>query len=113
MNDKQKTIETPSGNKVVLKTEMTARDYRALRGLWFKDIEIGGVSADSTPELKGLKGTIIEEVENKALELMIISIDDNSENILERLMDMPMADYEVVFQAVNDLTENLGQKKTD
>ncbi len=114
MEDNTKLVETPTGHKAVLKTVMTARDFRELRAMWFRDITIEGIDTENPDKTKlsGMKGSIIEEVENKAIELMIVSLDDSTDDILKRLLDLPLKDYDVIFAEVQKMTEGLGQKKT-
>ena len=107
-----KIIKTPAGHEVVLKTEMTAREYRELKNMWIKDVVITGSDPDS-PKISGIRGSVVQEVENRALQIMIISIDGKSENCLEALLDFPVEDFDMVFDEVNKLTEHLAQKKTN
>jgi len=109
------TVETPGGHTVVLIGEMTGRIYRELKGMWFKDVIIEGVDSENPDNTKisGMKGTIMQEVENKAIELTVISVDGSTEKVMDKLVDLPLEDYNVVIQKINEMTQDLGQKKTD
>ncbi len=116
MNEENtKTLETPGGHTIVLVGEMTGRIYRELKGMWFKDviIEGGGPENPDNTKISGMKGTIMEEVESKAIELMVLSVDGSDEKVQEKLLDLPYVDYNSVIEKINELTQDLGQKKTD
>ncbi len=111
MTDQTKTIKT-SNHEVVLKTGMNAREFRALRGLWLNDLTIEDANKEN-PKVSGMKGSILEKAENKAIELMVVSIDNKNTDILETLLNFAVDEYEEVIKAINEATASFGQKKKD
>lgn len=110
MGENNKTIKTPSGVEVVIKTQMNAREFRELRSIYTRDLSIDS-SDPKNPRVSGLKGDVLEEAENKALTLMVVSIGGKNDNILETLLDMDMNDYQAVLDAVNEVTNIESKKK--
>lgn len=107
-----KTIKTKNGHEAIVKADMTAGDFRQLKSEWFKDLQMEATGAkDADVKITGMKGTTIEDVENKAIELMVVSLDGSSENILKRLLDLPVADYSDILEAVREATQDFAQKK--
>ena len=51
-----------------------------------------------------------EEIENKTIAMVVISIDSKEEGILDTILDMPVVDYTEIMQKVNDAT-GLDKKK--
>ena len=102
------TIETPvAKHKVEIKKYLTGRDRRALRAVYLDKSEVK--LGKEKPEF-ALSGKIVEEAENKAIEIVVIAIDGNKENILNTILDMRDKDYEFVMQKINQITS---EKKTE
>lgn len=101
-------IDTPIGkHKIEIKSWITGKDRRILRSVYLNasEIEITG----DQPEIKGLSGKLIEEMENKAIEIVIVSIDEIKEGILDKILEMHEDDYEFVMKEINQIT---AEKKT-
>jgi len=108
------TIKTPiGGHEVMLKAWLTGRERRAFTSIFLKDTEI--TASGQTPQVTGLKGTIIEEAENLAFTTVIVSIDGDKENIIDRVLDMHANDYQTIVEKVNEITSDLefGKKKAN
>ena len=101
-----KTIKTQSGREVVLRTFITARDMRILKALYLAvakfDVKGG--------EVFDVDAKKAEEIENKTLELVVVSVDGDKEGIVEKLLEFPSSDYNEVFEAVGEVT-GLDKKK--
>lgn len=104
MNRETKTIETPIGhNKVEIKTYLTGRERRRLTDVY---LESGiDVNAD-THEIKGLKADLINKAQNVAWEVVVVSIDGSTENIIDTILDMRSEDTEFIVTEVNKITSN-------
>lgn len=111
MNEREtRKIKTPSGREVILKEWITGREAKELRKVFLNAVEL---SASGT-EIKStnIKTSVIEEAENKALEMVVLSLDGDKENLIERLLDLPASDYQFIVAEVNKVTEGIAQKKT-
>jgi len=111
------TITTPKEqHKVVLKAYLIGREKRAIHAVFLKDVQIEtGVQVGSQPSMKGIKGSVVEEAENVALEAIVVSIDESKENIVDRVLDMHAKDYQYIVGEINKITEDsdFEEKKTN
>lgn len=104
------THETPiKKHKIELKEYITGRDMRALKDIYLKIGKIdplGQGVTDINPE-------VANQAENKSIELVVISIDDNKEGILEKILDMPSEDYTFVMGKINEVAGFSKKNETD
>lgn len=98
-----KEITTSGGHKVVLKEWITGREDRELVSILLRDIEM--TQRGKEQEFAGFKVGIAEEAENKAIELVVISVDGKTENIVDAVLDLPSADYDKIKAAINEITK--------
>lgn len=112
MNRETKTITTPIGqDKVELYTYVTGREKRALTNLFLNanfdfDTEAGKV--------KNLDYKVIDIAQDLAFTTVVVSINDNKENILTTLLDMRDEDMKFIVAEVNKVTNGplTEEKKT-
>lgn len=103
-----KIIETPLGkSKIEIKEWLTGRDRRALRAVYLNKSEMK--MGTKEPEF-ALSGSLIEEAENKAIEIVVVSIDGKKEDILNKLLNMRDEDYEFVMENINRITAEKKKK---
>lgn len=101
-----KIVETPVGkNKVELKSFITGREKRALKGVFLKGmkVEMEGDKAKSSPvDMEKLTN----DAEDIALTTIIVSIDGVKEKIIDKILDMNSKDYDFVVEEVNKITKD-------
>jgi predicted ATP-grasp superfamily ATP-dependent carboligase len=95
-------ITTPNGRNVELKTYITGREKRAIESVYYQDVEMTATGGEQT--IKGFKGSVINEAQNRAIETVVVAIDQSPDNILNRVLDMPLEDYEAVLAAIEAVT---------
>ena len=95
-----------SGKEVELKEYVNAREKRSIRDIL---LQAGQFGADAN--ISQVKPEIINKAEDKAFQVVVLSIDGNKENILNQIMEMHSKDYEYLLVKVNDITEGLTLKK--
>ena len=100
-------LETTTGHKVELHTYITGREKRAIESVFYRDVEMTQTGAEQT--IKGFKGAALEEAQNAAITAVVVSVDGNTSNVLDRVLDLPAVDYQEVIAAINEITE--GKKK--
>ncbi len=105
MQRETKSFATPSGIEIVLKTYLTAREANSIKDEMYKMMKIDPQTGGSKSEITG---EFLLEQERKALALLVVSINGNSENILETLLDMRNSDYQSIVKEMNSIqAENL------
>jgi hypothetical protein len=90
-----KEATTPAGHKVVVKTYLTGREADAILGELFKDRE----ASDTV----SVPYTLALQRNNKLIEAAVVSLDDNTENIFERIQDLPASEKAFILKQVQDL----------
>ena len=93
-------ITTPGGFKVVVKDYLTGREVNAVLTDLFKSQEIS--ADDKSPKLSMLVG-IQRNV--KLIETAVISLDGSTENLADRLQDLPSKDYTAILTEVKGLAD--------
>lgn len=97
-----KEITTPKGkHKVVLKTFITGRDDQAIQAEYFKEssVEYSGGEGKA-----GFGGSVIQNAQNKALEVVVVSVDGKENGVLDAVLDMHRDDTAFVFAEVDKVT---------
>lgn len=97
-----KTVKTPLGKELVLKTYLTARERRELRNLYFSKSKIN-VSADGKNEMQMTDNSVLQEYEDTIIKLAVVSYDGSGENILDRLLDEKGEEMDFVMAQANGI----------
>ncbi len=106
----KKVITPVEKHEVVLKDYITGGEKRSLISIFLNDTELTGNEAGGG-SIKGLKGKLIEEAENLALKIVIVSIDGSIENIVSRALDFRAEDYTFLVNEVNKITSDAEYSK--
>jgi len=98
-----KEITTPAGHRVVLRTYLTGREANELKAVMFSALKMNIEDAQSGKvNVSDVPGTFLIEQEKKALEFLLVSVDDeNTTDPLKKLLDLPSTEYEAVVKEVN------------
>lgn len=106
--DKRETKEiiTPvDKHKVILKSFITGREKRDMKNIYFEGVEfeLQGAGAKSN---KMDMAKITEKSENKAIETLVVSVNGNSDKIVDTVLDMKSKDSDFVIAEMNKVTED-------
>lgn len=100
-----KTIVTPVGkNQVVINEWITGRENEYIGAPLFDMVEVSAPTGAPDIKAKNLSRQI-EEGNHRAIEKVVVSIDGNSENILEKCLDMIHDDYEFILSEIEKVTK--------
>lgn len=104
-------IKTPSGFEIELKTYITGGEKRIIKDVFLDAVQI---STDGTAvKSEGMKGILVNEMENKLIETIVVAVNGVKENVLKAVLDLPAVDFEEIVRAVNKVSEGLpAEKKT-
>ena len=111
MSDREtRSFKTPSGHEIVIKSWLTGREKRDIQNIYLTDVKI---SSDQTkaPELN-LDATKSNLAQDKTFELMVISIDGKTDNIVDTILDMKSEDFDVIVAKLNSITTGAEDKET-
>lgn len=79
------------------------------------EIMTSNMSADATGSVKGdIPLSLVYKSNDKALELLVTSVNGITDNILEHVKGLPSSDYDVLLEEINKVTSDSAytQKKT-
>jgi len=112
MDRTTKTFTTPFSNqKIEIKTYLTGREKRQITGVYLNNnLEVN----KDTQNIKGISGDMIDKAQDLALEIIVVSIDDSKEDIINKILDMREVDFNAVVEEVDLITLNkdFTEKKT-
>ena len=94
-------IETPKGkNKIVLKSWLTLAEKRQIDGALLK-----GVKMD-TADLQNPKfdASLISLSQDEAIRQVVVSVDGEVKNVLEKILQMRSSDGDFVIEEINKVT---------
>jgi len=100
-----KEIVTPGGHKVMLRTYLTGREANELKAVMYSAFKMNMDDAQSGKVgMEKVSGEFMIEQEQKAIGLLLVSLDENTEDALNRLLDLPQTDYDAVKMEVEKIT---------
>lgn len=94
---------TPLGRKVVLKDYLTAREVNAVLTELFKSQEVSPDEAGKAQPRISLLVGIQRNI--KLIESAVVSLDGSSENLPDRLQDLPASEYTAILNEVKGLAD--------
>jgi precorrin-4 methylase len=90
-----KEIKTPQNHTATVKTYLTGREVDAVLAELFKDQDV--------TENPKIKMTTAITRNNKLIEGAVVSLDGSTENIFERLQDLPASEKAFILKEVQEL----------
>lgn len=101
MERETKKIKLPITEKEVeMKTYITGRELRQI-----KSVFLNAVNLDGDGKTGSINGSITDEAENKAFEVIVVSMK------LDEILDLPSRDYEVIVKEVDKVQNGLSAEK--
>ena len=111
-----KEIVTPIGAiKVVLKSWLTGRESREIRSVLLDNVDFSAVPKDANqesdlvPDYK-IKGSVLEEAQDKAFETVIVSVDGKTEKVADIVLDMRDEDFDFVVKEIDKITGSIDEE---
>jgi len=102
MSRETKIVETPiSKVKIEMRSWITGREKRALKSVFLENVKID--ESGKTLNI-GNSADIVNQAENKTIEIVIVSIDKETKGILDKVLDMRAGDFDFVMGEINKIT---------
>lgn len=99
-----KEIITPIGkHKIVLNAWLTGREKRHLRNVLLQDVKFS-VEKGKTKTEGVTTAEVIQRAEDEAIKTIVVSIDGQTEKILEKILDMRDKDFDFIIDEVNKIS---------
>jgi hypothetical protein len=95
---------TPGGHKVVLNSYLTGREAQTLKSIMFSSLKVNMDDAQSGKVGIGeMPSGFLVEQEKHALAFLIVSVDGDITTPIEKLLDLPSAEYDAVVKEINKI----------
>jgi hypothetical protein len=95
-------FKTPGGHTVVLRTYVTGREAAELKAVMFSAVKMNIDDArEGKVNISDVPGSFLVEQERRALQFLLVSVDGDSTDPINKLLDLPSAEYEAVVAEVN------------
>lgn len=108
MERETKNIQTPNKHEVVIKTYITGREKREIQNIFLNEVEMNVVGKQAN--MTNIKGDLVARAEEKTIELLVVSVDGKTENIVDLVLDLNSEDSDFITDAINEMTS---KKKED
>jgi len=95
------------GHKIVFKTYATGRENNEIQSVYLRSAKISMVGKDA--QVGSFTGEVQIEAVKKSIEMLVVSVDGKTENVVDTILDLPVEDYEAVVAEIEQLTS---KKKT-
>src|SRR4051812_42848329 len=95
-----RTITTSGKHVVVMHDYVTGREMRQIQDIFFRTMEI-----KSATDISGFKASSASEAQDMALSILLVSVDDSTDDLVEKVLDLPAPEFEEIIAAVNEITE--------
>lgn len=96
-------IVTPlKGHVVVCKSWINGREKQKIDGAMFSSIETEGDGKTMKPKMSE---TMLAGQENAAIQAVVVSVDGSELNVLDRVLDMRVKDFEFVVRHAEKIVE--------
>ncbi len=101
-----KEYTTTGGHKFVLKEFVTAKDMRVLKGMYMEMANFDNKGGQTF----NVDADKVNAVEDKTIELVVVSLNGSTEGVIALMMELPASDYNEIFEKVQEVT-GLDKKK--
>ena len=110
MERETKKIKTGGGYELEILTYITARESREIQSVYLNEMKMN-IDDAGKPNIKDINPDLANKAQDVTLGIIVKKLDNSTENILERLLDLPSTDFEEIIVEVNNLNKT-EEKKT-
>ena len=111
MERETKKVKLPkSQSEVEIKTYLTGREAREISGVYLKEAEVGINLETGKPEMKSINAELANEAQNKAIEILVVSLAGKNEKLLDSILDLRQEDFDFLIGELDSI-QNTDKKK--
>jgi hypothetical protein len=105
MVDRQTTsVTTQAGNVIELRSYLTGREAADIKSILLSSLKMTLSDFESKKvDMSGLSGGVLAEQERKTLSYLLVSINGETENAVEKLLDLPSTEYDFVLKEIEKI----------
>ena len=99
---------------VTLRAYLTGREATELKSVMYSALKMNMLDAQSGKvNVSDVPGTFLVEQEHKALGFIVVAIDGDMSSPVEKLLDLPAAEYDAVVAEVNKIQNPSTPEKSE
>lgn len=102
-----KEFKSKNGNIVVHYTYLTGREANEVQMVYLKDAKVNVIGQEV--KVDGFSPALEFEANKKLLSFMIVSLNGDNQNVVDRLLDLPNDEYEEIVKVI----DGISNKKKD
>jgi hypothetical protein len=105
MSDREtREFVTPGNHTVLLRTYLTGKESNELKAIMYADLKITAAdAAGGKVGLADIPASFMLTQEKKAVEFLVVSIDGQTENVIDKLGDLTESDYNAVLAEIQKI----------
>lgn len=96
------TLTTPKGHEIVFKDWINGREKQKIDGALMSGFDTDGEGDNMRPVISS---TMLAAKENASIEAIIVSVDGNEIDVLNRVLDLHVIDYTFIKNHLNEIIE--------
>lgn len=113
MEREKRIIKTRGGHEIEIKTYITFGESREISNVYLEETRVE-LDENGNPKIGGINASLSSKAQDKAIEVLVISVDGNSENIVKSVNDLPKEDGDELIIALDEIQNPLNtEKKTN
>lgn len=106
INRPTKEFTTKNGVKVVYKSYSTGREYNEIQDIYVSGMKFNMLGNDM--RMEGFNPSVDIDADKKRIELLVVSVDNTSDDLVNKILDLPHEDYEEIIEVIGEIS---GKKK--
>jgi len=99
-----KILKTSNGYKIKVSTYITGRELRHIQEVFFDEIQLKQVGKEQEIGTT-MKSKQIAMAEDRSIETVVKSIDDKTDDIVNKILDLPAVDFGEIKEYIDKLSE--------
>lgn len=104
-----KILKTSNGYEIVVNTYVTGRELRKIQEVFLNEMKLKQV--EGRPEIRTtMEGEQLKIAEDRAIEAIVKSVNGKTNDIISRVLDLPIIDFGEVKEYINEISDT---KKKD
>lgn len=110
MERETKAFTTPGGHSFLLKSYLSGREAKQIEAVMYAAVKMDPENVMQLPDgrtkvkINEVSADFVVDQEKKLVELLLVTLDGEAENAIDRLLDLPAAEYEAVKAEVDKIT---------
>ena len=112
----QKITTAKANAEVVIKDWITAREQQAVQSVIFEKMKLDlspAAQREGTATPSNIDPSAAVEMQNKQVETYVVSVNGETENVLENLLSLPDADFQEIIMHINSLDSKKNSQITN